>query len=69
MQCHAVQAAKGGEGLHAGGDFKERIGMERTGAAVVSGVEGGEEIDHLAAADLAYHDAVWAHAQRLSEQL
>ena len=69
VQRRAVQAAEGGEGLHAGWYFKEGIGVQRAGAAVVAGVERGEEIHHLAAADLAHHDAVRPHAQRLAQQL
>lgn len=69
VQRRAVQAAEGGESLHAGWYFKERIGVQRAGAAVVAGVERGEEIHHLAAADFAHHDAVRPHAQRLAQQL
>ena len=70
-ECSAARSKppRGGEGLHAGWYFKEGIGVQRAGAAVVAGVERGEEIHHLAAANLAHHDAVRPHAQRLAQQL
>ena len=39
------------------------------GAAVVAGVQRGEQIDHLGAADLADHDPVRPHPQRLPHQV
>ena len=42
--------------------------MERAAAALVAGVERREQLDHLAAADLADHQPVGTHPQRLPDQ-
>ena len=42
--------------------------MQRAGAAVVAGVERGQQLAHLGAAALAEHEPVGAHPQRLAQQ-
>ena len=45
------------------------VGVHRARAAVVAGVERGEQVDDLAAAHLADHDPVGPHPQRLPDQV
>ena len=42
--------------------------MQRAGAAVVAGVERGQQVAHLGTAALAEHEAVGAHPQRFTQQ-
>lgn len=43
--------------------------MHSSRAAVVTGVQGGQQVDHLGAPDLADHDSVRSHAQGLTDQV
>ena len=43
--------------------------MDSAGAALVSGVEGGEQVDHLGAADLSDDQPVGPHPQGLAYEL
>ena len=45
------------------------LGMDGAGAALVTGVERGQQVDHLGAAHLSDHEAVGPHAQRLTYQV
>lgn len=42
--------------------------MEGGCPAVMTGVQGDEQLDHLRAAKLPDHETIWSHAQRLPHQ-
>ena len=46
-----------------------RIGMNRAATALMAGVEGREQVDHLGTAYFADDDAIRPHAQRLAHQI
>ena len=66
-----VAAEPGGQRqrLDPGRDVGGRVGVQGAAAALVAGVEGGEQLDHLAAAHLADHQPVGSHPQRLPDQV
>jgi hypothetical protein len=63
------QAADGGQGLHPSWELGRRVGVHGAGAAVVPGVERGQQVAHLGAADLPDDQPVRAHPQRLPDQV
>ena len=69
VQPGAIQPAQRGERFEAGGDLRDRVGVQGAGAAVVAGVQCCEQVDDFGAADLAHYDAVGSHAQRLTHQV
>ena len=68
--CAAVAAEPGGQGqrLDPGRDVARGVGVEGAAAALVAGVQRGEQVDHLGAAHLADHQPVGPHPQRLPDQ-
>ena len=58
-----VESRQRPQGGEAGGDVGGRVGVEGGPAALVAGVEGGEDVSHLGAAALAQDDPVGPHAQ------
>ena len=69
MQRSTIQAAQSTQRLQASRDLAWIVGMHCARAAVVSGVERREQIDHFGAADLADDDAVRPHPQGLADEL
>ena len=63
------QAAGRGERLHARGHLPRRVGVHGARAAVVAGVERGQQVADLGAADLADDQPVGPHPQRLPDQV
>ena len=57
------------ERLEAGRDVGRRVRVHGSGAAFVAGVHRREQVDDLGPADLAEHEAVGAHAQRLAHEV
>ena len=57
------------ERLDPGGDVGGGVGVQGAAAALVPGVEGGEQLDHLRAAHLADDDPVRSHPQGLADQV
>ena len=69
VQREAVEAAESCEGLEPGGHFGGIVRVDGSRAAVVTGVEGGQQVDHLRAPHLADDDPVRSHPQRLPHQV
>ena len=69
MQRNAIQTTEGAQGLQPGRDFAGVVGVHRARAAVMTGVQRGEQIDHFGSPDLADHDPVGSHSQRLADKL
>ncbi len=69
VQREAVEAAERRERLEAGGHLGGIVRVHGPRAAVVAGVERGQQIDDLGAAHFADDDAVGPHPQRLSHQV
>jgi hypothetical protein len=65
----AGEPGQGAEGFQAGGYVDGRVGVDGATAAVVAGVERGQEIHYFGAADLADDQAVGAHAEGLADQV
>ena len=64
-----VEAGHQHEGLEAGERVARAVGVDRGDRAVVAGVHGLEHVEGLAAAALADHDAVGAHAQGVLDEV
>jgi hypothetical protein len=69
VQRSTIETAESAQCLEAGRNFGGIVGMYRAGAAVVPGVQRRQQIDDLGAANLADHDAIRPHPQRLPHQL
>lgn len=69
VQGAPVHSTEGGQRLQSGGHLGRAVGMNRSGAPVMPGVQRRQQVDHLRASDLADDDAVRTHAQRLPDQL
>lgn len=67
-ECHRIHAGEGAQGFEAGGNVTEPAGVQGACAAIVSGVECGEQLADLFSATLADHQAIRPHAQRLTDQ-
>ena len=69
VQRRPVETAERAQRLQPGGNFGGAVGVHRARAPVVAGVQRCQQIDHLGAPDLADHDAVGPHPQRLPDEL
>ena len=69
VQRGPVQAAERAQRLQPGGNLAGVVGVHGARAAVVAGVQRRQQVDHFGAPDLADHDAVGPHPQRLPDQL
>ena len=69
VQRRAGEPAGRGERLHAGRDLLRRVGVHGARAAVVAGVQRGEQLAYLGAADLADDQSVGSHPQGLPDEV
>ena len=68
MRRRPVEAGGQRERLEPGRHVEGGVGVQGAAAAVVAGVERGQQVDHLGAAHLADHQPVGPHPQRLPDQ-
>ena len=69
VQCRAREPACRREGLHASGHLLRRVGVHGACAAVVAGVQRGEQLADLGAADLPDDQSIGPHPQRLPNEV
>ena len=69
MQRLPAQAGDGGEGLQPAWDVARRVGVQGAATPLVTGVEGGQQVHHLGATNLADNEPVRAHPQCLPDQV
>lgn len=65
----AWEAGHEPQGLQTGGNVLGSVRVHRAAAALVAGVEGSEQVDHLRPAHLANDDAIRSHAQGLPDKV
>ena len=69
VQREAVEASERCQRLEPGRHLGGIVGVDGSRAAVMTGVERGQQVDHLRAAHLADDDPVRSHPQRLPHQV
>ena len=69
MQCRTIQTTERTKRLDAGRNLGGTVGVNGSGAAVVAGVQCGQQVDDLGAAHLADDDPVRPHPEGLAYQL
>ncbi len=69
VQGRPVHPGQRAERLQPDRDVRRRVGVDRPRAALVAGVEGGQQVGHLGSAHLADHQPVGAHPQCLADEV